>query len=219
VAAPEPTPVSVQLQILASEHANLATTRAMIWNEIFSRSAMYLATLSGAIVALALVGQQSAFGETFSNFAILILPLVLFIGFATWLRMHTSNAIDAYCVIGMNRIRATYVKLAPELQSAFVMGITDDVVGVGRTMGSHAGSPSVLTIISATPVIILTVNSAVLGVLTGLVAGRIGLPFAGVVALAALAFAIAVITQLRHARRHIARTQAANAPRFPRPDA
>jgi hypothetical protein len=50
------------------------------WNETSSRTAAFLAALSGAVVALALVAQATAFGEGFVTFALLILPVVIFIG-------------------------------------------------------------------------------------------------------------------------------------------
>src|SRR5438105_4864209 len=112
VAAASPS-ASLRLQILATEHWSLLASRSLAWNESFSRAAMFLSTLSGAIVALALVAQASAFGDTFTLFALVILPVVLFIGLATFIRLGASHYHDAMCVIGMNRIRAAYLGLAP----------------------------------------------------------------------------------------------------------
>src|SRR6266704_3109283 len=82
---------SMRLQILSTEHWSLLASRSLAWNESFSRAGMYVSTLSGAIVALALVAQASAFGEGFTLFALVILPVVLFIGVATFLRLGSSN--------------------------------------------------------------------------------------------------------------------------------
>jgi|SRR5437773_12185568 len=54
---------AMRLQILSTEHWSLLASRALAWNESFSRAGMFLTTLTGAIVALALVAQASAFGE------------------------------------------------------------------------------------------------------------------------------------------------------------
>ncbi|HEY4748751.1 MAG TPA: hypothetical protein VIH38_14345, partial [Steroidobacteraceae bacterium] len=70
----------MRLQILSTEHWSLLASRSLAWNESFSRAGMFLTTLTGAIVALALVAQASAFGEAFTLFALVILPVVLFIG-------------------------------------------------------------------------------------------------------------------------------------------
>jgi hypothetical protein len=68
------------MQILTTEHWSLLATRSMIWNEIFTRASMFLTTLSASIVALALVAQATEFDETFRTLALLILPVVLFLG-------------------------------------------------------------------------------------------------------------------------------------------
>jgi hypothetical protein len=104
---------SMRLQILSTEHWSLLASRSLAWNESFSRAGMFLSTLTGAIVALALVAQASAFGEGFALFALVILPIVLFIGLATFIPLGASNYHEALCVIGMNRIRAAYLELAP----------------------------------------------------------------------------------------------------------
>src|SRR6184192_2049727 len=101
---------AMRLQILATEHWSLLASRSLAWNESFSRAAMFLSTLSGAIVALALVAQASAFGDTFTLFALVILPIVLFIGLATFIRLGATNYHELMCVTGMNRIRAAYLE-------------------------------------------------------------------------------------------------------------
>src|SRR6266852_6590540 len=130
---------AMRLQILSTEHWSLLASRSLAWNESFSRAGMFLSTLSGAIVALGLVGGASGFGEAFTIFALVILPLVLFIGVATVTRLGVANYHDAMCVIGMNRIRAAYLELAPDLARFFVMSAHDDPHGIGITMGVQPG--------------------------------------------------------------------------------
>src|SRR6266849_561070 len=95
----EATP-SMRLQILSTEHWSLLASRSLTWNESFSRAGMFLTTLSGAIVALGLVGGATGFGEAFTLFALVILPVVLFIGVATVTRLGVANYHDAMCVVG-----------------------------------------------------------------------------------------------------------------------
>jgi hypothetical protein len=101
---------AMRLQILSTEHWSLLASRSLAWNESFSRASMFLSTLSGAIVALALVAQATSFGQGFTLFALVILPVVLFIGMTTLIRLGGSNYHDAICVVGMNRIRAGYLE-------------------------------------------------------------------------------------------------------------
>ncbi|HEY8755067.1 MAG TPA: hypothetical protein VIN65_01765 [Candidatus Dormibacteraeota bacterium] len=62
-AGPEPGTAS-KLQILATEHWSLLATRSMTFNEAMSRVTIFLAILSGAVIALALVAQADRFGTT-----------------------------------------------------------------------------------------------------------------------------------------------------------
>jgi len=56
------TRIGYRLQVLSTEHMSLLATRTLTWNEIFTRSSMFLSALSGALVALALVAQATALG-------------------------------------------------------------------------------------------------------------------------------------------------------------
>jgi hypothetical protein len=116
----EPLPPQLELQILSTEHWSLLASRSLAWNEVFGRAGMFLSALSGAIVALALVGQGTGFGQSFALFAIVILPVVLFLGVTTFVRLGASNYHDAQCVIGMNRIgRAAISRAQSRVQPVF----------------------------------------------------------------------------------------------------
>jgi hypothetical protein len=127
---------AVRLQILATEHWSLLATRSLSWNESFARAGMFLTLLSGATVALALVAQADSFGEGFVLFALLILPIVLFVGLATYVRLLEINNEDYVWVLGMNRLRGAYLEIDPELAKYFVTGTSEDAQGIFRTFGS-----------------------------------------------------------------------------------
>ena len=90
-----PTPVQLRLQILSTEHWSLLASRGLAWNESFSRASMYLSTLSGSIVALSLIGGIDGFHDAFFVAALVLLPVDLFVGIGTWLRMGATNYHDA----------------------------------------------------------------------------------------------------------------------------
>src|SRR5438477_4543519 len=92
---------ALRLQILTTEHWSLLSTRSLSWNEAFSRATMFLSVLSGAVVALALVAQATAFGDGFATFALLILPVVLFVGVVSFARLVAINHEDVAWVVGM----------------------------------------------------------------------------------------------------------------------
>jgi hypothetical protein len=131
---PEST-ADARMQILATEHWSLLATRSLTYTESFSRVSMFLAVLSGAVIALALIAQAERFGTTFVLIAFLMLSVVIFVGVATIARLMGLNRDDMRWVIGMNRLRHAYVELHPDLEPYFVTGRYDDLRGVLLTLG------------------------------------------------------------------------------------
>ena len=123
------------IQILATEHWSLLASRTLSWNESFSRSSMLLATLSAAVVALALVAQVAAFGEAFTVFALVLLPFVEVLGLGTFARLGEANGEDVRYLQGMNRIRHAYLEIAPQLAPYFVTSAHDDLPAVFSAYG------------------------------------------------------------------------------------
>jgi hypothetical protein len=81
----------MRLQMMSTEHWSLLASRNLAWTESFSRASMFLSTLSFAILALALIGQVSGFGEDFRLFALVVLPIVLFVGVGTVISIGSSS--------------------------------------------------------------------------------------------------------------------------------
>lgn len=211
-------PTAVQLQILSAEHWSLLASRSLAWNESFSRAGMYLSTLSGAIVALALVAQASSFGQGFLLFAIAILPVVLFVGVATFIRLGVANTHDGLCVVGMNRIRAAYLEVAPELRRYFVMGSHDDMRGVAITMAVASQGHSLPHFLAATPAMVSVLNSVVAAAIASLAALQIGAGTIVALGAGALGFLLSAAGHAGYAQRSIQRDMATVRPIFSTPD-
>jgi hypothetical protein len=156
---------SQRLQILATEHWALLATRSLSWSESFSRAGMFLTVLSGAVVALALVAQATRFTGAFVLFATLLLPVVLVMGGATFVRLVEINNEDARWVAGMNRLRHAYIELEPELEPYFTSGWTDDAIGIERTYGIVEHGSGFFHGFITTPATIGFVNAIVAAVL------------------------------------------------------
>jgi len=207
------------MQILTAEHWGLLSSRSLAWNESFSRASMYLAALSGAIVALALVAQATGFGRNFLLFGLVILPVVLFIGFATFLRLGAANYHDAWCIVGMNRIRAAYVETVPDVARFLVTSPHDDVAGVDISAGHEPGH-SPIQFLAATPAVIAVLNSVVAAAIGSFAGAALEVGAIVPLAMGAIAFIVALGGQGRLAARGIARAVAAHVPMFPSsPDA
>jgi hypothetical protein len=169
---------------------------------------MFITVLSAAVVSLALVAQATAFGSGFRLFALLVLPVVLLVGVATFLRLGDANTDDFGLVLGMNRLRHAYLELAPELEPYFVTGHHDDRTGLTQSygLGYHAGLGRVL---AATPNLVAIIDAVVFGVLAALIAQLLGAPDAAAVAIGAIATLAAVMgfaVLVYRARRRVWRT-------------
>jgi len=213
-----PTPVQVRLQILSTEHWSLLASRSLAWNEAFSRAGMYLSTLSASIVTLGLIGGIDGFGTAFFAFAFVILPVDLFVGIGAWTRIAASNYHDAQAILGMNRIRAAYLEIAPDLAPYFVMGVHDDQAGALITMAVPPGTPGLLHLIASTPFLVVILNTVVAGAIAALVLVRaasaeLGTALAGGLVTAGLV----LIAEMVVARRNIRIVQGSVRPIFPTP--
>jgi hypothetical protein len=211
-----PTPVQLRLQILSTEHWSLLASRNLAWNEAFSRAGMYLSTLSASIVTLGLIGGIDGFNTAFFAFAFVILPVDLFVGIGAWMRIAASNYHDAQTILGMNRIRAAYLEIAPELRPYFVMGTHDDMAGVTITMAVPPGTPPLLHLMASTPFLIVILNAVIAGAIGALIVVRVmsaelGPALAG----GLLAAAAVLIGEMRFARRNIRIVQGSVRPIFP----
>jgi hypothetical protein len=208
------------LQILSTEHWSLLASRSMTWNESFSRTGLFLSVLSACVVALGLVGGATAFGGEFTVFALVLLPVTLFVGIATFVRLDEANIEDTLWVAGMNRIRHAYVRIRPGVEPFLITGWTDDLEGVGRTFLMTTEPTRANTLIHqfvTTPGMVAVID----GVLAASIAGIVLSTTRGGMALTIpIAVAVGVVTTLvlfgtsvRRGRRVMGRWR----PRFPMP--
>src|SRR5512132_2606865 len=151
------------LQFMTTEHFTLQTARAVANAEITSRLQLYLGTLSSAIIALALTAQLSGLGVAFRGFALVLLPVVFFLGVVTHGRLLQVNAEWRLYGQGMNRIRHYFLELAPEMEPYFVLPASDDpwvtLAAVSVQTGGNRWWQALLTAGS----MIVVVNSVLAG--------------------------------------------------------
>ena len=98
-----------------AEHNNLTTLRAAAITEATARVTSYLTALSAVVVALGFVANKSGFDDTFFAFGAVSLGLVSAVGLLTWGRSLQISLEDLRLVARIERIRAVYVTLVPEL--------------------------------------------------------------------------------------------------------
>lgn len=211
---------SEAIQILSTEHWSLLSTRALIYQESFGRVNMFLAILSGAVIALALIAQADHFGTTFIAVAIFMLAVVFFVGVATIRRLLMLNRDDYLMVVGMNRLRHGYIEMHPELEPNFTTSHNDDRLGALRTMGidlaTGQGVGNVFHGFVTLPGMVGVVVSSIGAAIGALAAVGFGAQVYVAIIVGAVSFAVVELLIMRSGRRSF-RSFPALEPRFPTP--
>ncbi|HEX6325609.1 MAG TPA: hypothetical protein VFZ72_03480 [Jiangellaceae bacterium] len=206
---------SLRAQILATEHWSLLATRSMTWNEIFSRTSIFLTVLSATVVALSLVAvHSSGFGHGFRVFALSVLPIALLVGLATYIRLIEADIEDVWLVAGMNRLRQAYLELAPDLDPYFVTSHHDDELGVLQTY-SFRRQVGVIHLLSGSPVIVGIIDTVLSAVLAAIACQAVGAPGEAQVAAGLLAAVVTAAMLAALGYRRLSRLRRDYRPRFP----
>ena len=163
------------LDILTTEHWSLLSTRALGYQEMFGRTTIFVAILSGTVVALALLAQATNFRRETLWFALMLISVALFIGLATFVRSVAINSEDARWVIGMNLLRRAYLQIAPGLEPFFVTGHEPEADARALGEGSPQRLVHLLNSLTTTSGVVAALNS----VLAGSLASDLGALFGG----------------------------------------
>jgi hypothetical protein len=123
------------LTTLTTEHFTLQGARSQTVSETMGRSALYLGSLSSALIALGFVSQASGSGDLFDVFTLIVLPTVYVLGIFTFVRLVELSVEDVFYGRAINRIRHYYLERAGEDARYFLMSGHDDAPGVLRNMG------------------------------------------------------------------------------------
>jgi ABC-type sugar transport system permease subunit len=102
---------------VTTEHFVLQGARSATIAESNGRANMFLAAVSGGLVALGLVATASSLGAAFYGFALVLLPTLSFVGFATFERTLQSSIEDTQYARRIALLRSFYFGHAPEIAS------------------------------------------------------------------------------------------------------
>jgi hypothetical protein len=100
---------------VTTEHFVLQGARAATTAESTGRANMFLAAVSGALVALGLVATASSVGTAFYAFGLVLLPTLAFVGLVTFERALQSGIEDLGYARRIALLRGYYFDNAPEL--------------------------------------------------------------------------------------------------------
>lgn len=88
----------------------------MTVSEANGRASIFLAAPSSNLIALAFIGQMSRLGVAFYVFALILLPVLAFVGVVTFLRLVQSSIEDIAYAHRIALLRSFYVSVSPELE-------------------------------------------------------------------------------------------------------
>jgi hypothetical protein len=185
-----------------TEHFNLQTARALTVSEANGRASIYLAALASNLIALAFIGQMSRLGTPFYAFALILLPVLAFVGTVTFLRLVQSSVEDIAFAHRIALLRSYYLRVAPELEPYLVVALEARPAAPANE-DRLAAAAWQLTLTAAGMVAL--VNSVVVAACAGLVLVAAGVDSLAIpVAVGALVGAGAFTLHERHHRRALA---------------
>jgi hypothetical protein len=179
-----------------TEHFNLQTARSITVAESNGRASIYLAALSTNLIALAFIGQASRLGAAFHAFALILLPVLTFIGVTTFERLVQSSIEDLAYARRIGVLRGFYLDLAPELEPYLALFRPTSE----RPLPTAPATPGGWQLTLTTAGMVAVVTSAVIGSFAGLLLQTLGVDSLAVTlaAGATVGAAAALIQRRRH---------------------
>jgi hypothetical protein len=108
-------PRSAAVTFVTTEHFVLQGARAATVAESTGRANMFLAAVSGGLVALGLVATASKLGAAFFGFGLVLLPTLAFVGLVTFGRALQSSTEETEYARRIALLREYYFEHAPEI--------------------------------------------------------------------------------------------------------
>ena len=205
---------------LRTEYGLLSSMLASVWSASLFRVSLLLGVVSAIGVALGFAAQAGGgFGGTFKGFALVALPLALFLGLATFTRTIELQRESYVYIVGMNRIRHAIAEAVPASRPYFVLSTYDDAFGVYRSQGTgiRLRPPRfrLAFALSQTQGIVAVICAALAGVIGWIATAWIAVALGWVVA--AIAFVVVLSALLAYWIRSVDQLQRAIRPMFPAP--
>jgi hypothetical protein len=184
------------MQILTAELSSLTAMRSQVQAEMASRATMFVAALSGGLVALSFIAQATRFGPESQAFDLTILPVLLFLGLTTFVRTLDLSADDVRWAAGLNRIRRAFVGLEPDAEQYLTTGRDDDIPGIIATLNPGRSGSSLYGLV-ATPGVIAVINGVLAAAFVAILASAVapGLAVSAALLLGALGFGVVLALQ------------------------
>jgi hypothetical protein len=184
---------------VTTEHFNLQTARSITVSEANGRASIYLAALSSNLIALAFIGQISRLGAASYAFALILLPVLAFVGLVTFVRLVQSSMEDVAYAQRIGLLREFYVRVSPEIAPHLLVVRGSRAAALLHREGL---APSGWQLTLTTAGMVAVVNSVVVAAVAGLALAAAGIHSLAVpLASGAVVGAGALTLHQRHHRR------------------
>jgi hypothetical protein len=144
------------VSFVTTEHFVLQGARASTIAESNGRANMFLAAVSGGLVALGLVATASSLGDAFYGFGLVLLPTLTFVGLVTFERTLQTSVEDTEYARRIDLLRGYYFEQAPEIAPYLLSLPAREQLHMGRVPGDRwqgyrtvAGMVAVITAVLA----------------------------------------------------------------------
>ena len=141
---------------MTTEHFVLQGARAATIAESNGRANMFLAAVSGGLVALGLVATATSLGAAFFGFGLVLLPTLAFVGLVTFERTLQTSIEDTEYARRIALLRGYYFEHAPEIAPYLLSVAPAERLHMQRVPGDRwqgyrtvAGMVAVLTAVLA----------------------------------------------------------------------
>lgn len=190
------------LQILAAEHASLTAMRTQTQSEMASRATMFVAALSGGLVAISFIAQATRFGPESKAFDLTILTVLLFVGVATFVRTLDLNSDDVRWAAALNRLRGAYIELEPASSRYLVTARADDAEGIQATINPGRSLHPLYGLV-ATPGLIAVIDGVIGGAIAAVVSTVIvpSIDIVAIILIGAVGFLVVLGSHARYGAR------------------
>jgi len=203
---------------LRAEYTVLMSALGAAWNASLVRTSIFIFTLSAAGVALG-AAQGGLDRTSVRLLALLVLPLVLFLGVATFVRLVQVQRESIIYITGLTRIRHFLQQQAPTSRPYFVLPAHDDERSLYRNIGTGMSRRPpryrMIYMIVQTQGIVGVITAAVAAAFVGLGVAPYSTAAAWIVA--ALAFALALAALVTYWQRSLGELRASIRPLNPTP--
>jgi hypothetical protein len=203
--------------VLTAEYSVLTAMLGAAWAASLTRTSLFLVVLSASGVALGFAAPGG--GENLRLHALVVLPLLLFLGVTTFVRVVQLQRESAVYITGQNRIRRFFGDSVPAARPYFVLPLHDDRAALFRSPGTGMSRRPprfpLLNLIVQMQGLVGVVTASVAAVFGGIAFLPLGIATGWIVA--AVAFVGTISTLFAYWQRSLNELWTSLPPRFPTP--